>query len=286
VSKRKPKKEVLRAAKNLFEALAPRFVKHGITSSEVESLLRTVLVHEAARVSRQYGRRPNASQVAIKTGVDRHIVSRLLKGPLTPSRLRVGRRDPTRRVLDGWASDRAYSLGSRLREIPIGDPQSKGRTAWALVKRYAPGVWPRLVIDELIRLNYVDVSPNGLLRCKNVVSHGLDQKLIQAKSTADSVRDFTGSLVEFLLLGQQGTWRATQRVAIKSSKAPLVRKLIRTRLDSVFAELTEELGSTRWQSRISESASDVVLGITAFTFEQTAEQFSGSVSQRKSRRRT
>src|SRR2546430_10284527 len=31
--------------------------------------------------------------------------------------------------------------------------RSKGHDAWTLIQRYAPGVWPRLIIDELIRVD-------------------------------------------------------------------------------------------------------------------------------------
>jgi hypothetical protein len=271
-SQKTSKSEVLRTARELFGALAPRFVKHGVTSSEVESLLRSVLVHEAARVSRSYGRRPNASQVSIKTGVDRHIVSGLLKASLESPNLVSTRRDPTGRVLKGWASDRAYLSGNRPRALSIGDPHSTGRTAWSLVRRYAPGVWPRLVIDELIRLNYVDVLPKGLLRYKSAVGRAIDRTPINAEWSSRSNNDISRSLVEFLLHRQRGTWQISQNVQIGLSKAPLVRKLIRSRLDGAFAELAEELGSTRWRPKGSEKASEVVVGVTAFTFERSAEE--------------
>jgi hypothetical protein len=64
----------------------------------------------------------------------------------------------------------------------------------------------------------------------------------------------------------------TQSVQIERSKAPLVRKMIRERLDGTFAELSEELGSVRWRAKDSERTGDVLIGITAFSFEGGGEE--------------
>jgi hypothetical protein len=262
------KTEALNIAKTLFEALAPLLVEHGVTSSEAEALLRAAVVHEAARISKQYGQRPNASQVSIKTGVDRHVVSGLLKTPLAFSSAASARRDSTSRVLDGWLSDAEYSRNNRPRALPIGDPQSKGNTAWSLVQRYAPGVWPRLVIDELIRLNYVDVLAEGILQRKRMVVRATAPRLVRAESSTQLLCDLIQSLVEFQRRGRRRTWRTAQSVRIGRSKVPLVRKMIQDRLDSTFAELAEELGSTRWKPQGAESGRDAIIGVNAFTFER------------------
>lgn len=262
--------QVLQIAKTLFEALAPRLIEHGVTSSEVEGILRAVLVHEAASIFRHRGRRPNASQVSIKTGVDRHVVSGLLKSPFALTGGHGIRRDATGRVLNGWLKDPDYLKGKRARALPIGDPQARGRTAWSLIQRYAPGVWPRLVIDELIRLNYVTVLPNGLLKCKTSAVRASTSKHVRVQPAAPQLYELSESVVDFLLHERPGTWRSVQSVQIEASRVPLVKKMIRDRLSSAFAELADELGSNRWRPRNGESTRNPTIGITAFAVEREA----------------
>jgi Family of unknown function (DUF6502) len=282
LSKKTSKTEALRTARTVFEALAPILVNHGVTSVEAESLLRSVVVHQAARVSKQYGQRPNASEVSVKTGLDRHTVTGLLRKASKSIVLLGGRRDPTKRVLEGWASNPAYRRGGRLRDLPVGDPHSSGNSAWDLVRRYAPGVWPRLVIEELIRLNYVQVMPKGLLRFKrSALIRTTEGKGVRKRSLTKPLTEFSKSFVDFLLNPNRGVLRTIQSVRVERSQAPLVRKLIRTRLDGTFAALAEELGSTRWRSRSLESKGAVLLDIAAFTLEQRADGAGAPIRIRK-----
>ena len=158
-------KDVLNLAKTLFEALVPPLVEQGVTSAEVEGLLRAVFVRQVAKTLTQPGRRTNVSEISIRTGIDRHTVARLLKAPLTLNAASA-RLNSAGRVLQGWRSDPEYSKNRQPRVLEIGGPRSTGTTVWSLVKRYAPGVWPRLVIDELIRLGHVTVRSNGTAKCK------------------------------------------------------------------------------------------------------------------------
>ncbi|HEY8053351.1 MAG TPA: DUF6502 family protein, partial [Steroidobacteraceae bacterium] len=155
----------LGTARTIFETLAPHLVASGITSSEAEALLRAVCVHEAARSFVEHGRRPNVSQIAIKTGVDRHVVAEILKTPPRVDGALETRRDATSRVIAGWLSDPRYFKNGRPLALQVGDPRSRGRTVWSLIEHHAPGVWPRLVIDELIRVDLVEVLPDGTFRC-------------------------------------------------------------------------------------------------------------------------
>jgi hypothetical protein len=264
-------------ARTLFQALAPHLVEHGVTSSEVEALLRVVIVQEAAKVFVQIGQRANASRVSIKTGVDRHVVAELLKNPPTLDRTASARRDATSRVITGWLTDPKYSKNSAPRALAIGDPQSKGLTAWSLAQRYAPGVWPRLVIDELIRLDYVHVLPDGKLQC-NATS--VQQSAAQHSGDESSLRmlcDAVQSCVQELQPRRRNrTWRATQRVELGHATVPLVRKMIRDRLDRTFAELAEELASTRWKAPSKERGGRVLIGVSAFAFEKAVTKVSMS----------
>lgn len=261
---------ILSAAKTIFEALAAYLIESGVRSSEAESLLRAVCVHEVAKSFIESGRRPNVSKVSIKTGVERHLVADILKTPLGLGDGSALPRSATSRVIAGWRSDRAYLTNGRPRALPIGDPRSRGRSVWKLVEKYAPGVWPRLVIDELIRIDLVDVLANGTLRCnaRRAFKSTVPLRAANLKSP-QLLRDAIYSqLTDTKTSGRRASWRATQSVLIAQEKAPLVRRMVRERLDNAVAELADELHSPRWRPGQNSQDPQVLIGINVFSFER------------------
>jgi hypothetical protein len=264
------KMAVLTAAKSAFEALASHFTANGVTATEAEALLRAVCVHEAARPFTESGRRPNVSQISIKTGIERHVVADLLKLPLRVGGVSDARPTATIRVISGWRSDRRYLNNGRPRPLPVGDPRTRGRSVWKLVETYAPGVWPRLVIDELLRVDLVDVLSNGTLRCKSQSKSSFSgPKLPVDRAYPQLLRDALSSyLADVSELGlSQGSWRATLGVEINEDSAPLVRRVVRERLDNAIAELADELHSIRWHPGPNDQDPKVQIRINAFAFE-------------------
>jgi len=262
------KAAALKVAQATFEGLAPLLIRCGITSPEVEALLRAVCVHTAARNQEQPGR-PNVSRVSVKTGVDRHTVAALLMEPPNIDTDVTSRRDAISRVIDGWLSDPEYNERGGPRDLDIGDPSSKGRTAWTLVQRYAPGVWPRLIVDELIRVDYVDTLPNGQLRWKQTPNFKLASRRSSRESSNQLMRDAVQALFNDAIRPDgRSAWRTAQSLEISEQDLPLVRKMLRERLNTMFAWLTDELNSARWQRRGSKPNGRVRVGLSGFTFEE------------------
>src|SRR5262249_50100439 len=151
------------------------------------------------------------------------------------------RRDSTSRVVEGWLSDPEYTVKGRPQELEIGDPNSRGRNAWNLVRRYAPGMWPRLIIDEMIRVDYVETLPNGKLRLKRSAAPKMTPKDAGREVSSQRMRDAIRALYQDARRTEvRRTWRTAQSVEIGEKDLPLVRKMLRDRLDSMFAWLTEE----------------------------------------------
>jgi hypothetical protein len=274
----------LGTARTIFETLAPHLVESGITSSEIETLLRAVCVHEAARSFTPHGRRANVSQISIKTGVDRHVVAEILKTPPRVDGALAARRDATSRVIAGWYSNPRYSRNGRPIALQVGDPRSRGRTVWSLVEDYAPGVWPRLVIDELIRVDLVEALPSGTLRC----AHKPNSAPVEPAGAVDEssnqlLRDAIYSQLHDLKSGRRRSWRRAQSVQITRDKVPLVRKMVRDRLDSAVSELADELDSPRWKPAKGDLGHKTLIGISAFSFEQVLPDSRG-VAKTKSMR--
>jgi hypothetical protein len=137
----------------------------GIPIQAVERLIRVAYVLEAAAgVRRGWGESPNASQIAVKTGLDRHTVREVLRDQSRALRVPMGRRDPVSKVVEGWMSELAPATAKSStvsRRCRVG---ADGASIYALIRRYAPGVSPRVVLDELLRRNIVLKQPDGLFR--------------------------------------------------------------------------------------------------------------------------
>ena len=278
------KTTALRVAQAAFEGLAPLFIEHGLTSPEVEALLRTVFVHAAAKAQSNL-RRPNVSRVSVKTGVDRHRVAALLRGRPDVERGATSRRDAISRVIDGWLSDPEYSNRDAPRDLDIGDPGSKGRSIWSLAQRYAPGVWPRLIVDELIRVDYVDTLPNGQLRCKPTPSAKLSPRRSSQESSVQLIRDAVQALFrDAIRPDAKPSWCTARSLDIDRQDLPLVRKMLRERLNTMFAWITDELNSTRWQHDGLSEGAKVRVGLSGFTFEEVLPRDSANEKVSKPRR--
>jgi len=275
---REPSKAtVLSLAKAAFEGLAPLLIEFGITSPEAEALLRAVCVHETAKAQTVGGgRRPNVSRVSVKTGVNRHMVTALLKNPPEVDGGLSTRRDSMRRVIDGWLSDPEYTRNGRPKDLEIGDPSSEGPSAWTLIQRYAPGVWPRLIIDELIRVDYVDTKPNGRLRWRGSTRRTAVSRHEARDAARQRMRDAIRAAFQDSSQPEANrTWRTAQSVEIGRTDLPLVRKMLGDRLETIITWLTEELNSARWR-RSASKGGRMRVGLSAFVFEESVSKDVGS----------
>ncbi len=272
------KAAVLSLAKAAFEGLAPLLIEFGITSPEAEALLRAVCVHETAKAHTVgSGRRPNVSRVSVKTGVNRHMVTALLKNPPEVDGGLSTRRDSMRRVIDGWLSDPEYTKNGRPKDLEIGDPSSEGRSAWTLIQRYAPGVWPRLIIDELIRVDYVDTKPNGRLRWRGNARRTSVSRHEAPDTVGQRMRNAIRAAFQDSCQPEANhTWRTAQSVEIGRADLPLVRKMLGDRLETMIAWFTEELNSARWRRSAASKGGSMRVGLSAFIFQEPHSKDVGS----------
>jgi hypothetical protein len=157
---------ILRIAEGTFVPLAHLFADHGITCPQAERLLRAVCVHEAAVTEAKTRKKPNVSRIALLTGLDRKEVARLLRRPPRKESRLEARSHPGDRVLEGWYSDRTFADKGRPLALSIKASRSKLASFWSLASRYAPGVYPGLLLRELLRVGAVEALRDGRVRAR------------------------------------------------------------------------------------------------------------------------
>jgi hypothetical protein len=285
---------VLDAVEALFGPITQLLVSHGISSPEAESLLRAVCVHEAAKTDGDHRKKINVSRVALITGVDRAEVARILR-----ARPRVDPGLETRRhvnkVLAGWHSDGDFVDENKPLTLRIKARDRKGKTFWALANRYAPGVYPGLVLNELIRVRAVQRLNDGRVRVRmrryrtGVLS---DESLRQiGYRTRDLIRTIVSSAIDS---SWPHTCQAVETVDIDPKFLPLIRKLFGDQIDAMLSGMQEALKSSRWRRRRTTGRS-VRIGVTAFSHEEelaghvdkgAKREYTSSEDPPKARRRT
>jgi hypothetical protein len=157
---------VLSVVEAVFAPLARLLMEQGISSPETERLLRAVCVHQAATAEVARGKTPNVSRIALLTGVDRGDVARLLERPPRVAPADDTRRHRVNRVLSGWYSDKKFLDGERPLVLPIKTGARNGPTFWTLASRYAPGVYPGLILSELCRVGAAEKLEGGRVRVR------------------------------------------------------------------------------------------------------------------------
>lgn len=258
---------VLDAVEAVFEPLAQLLVSHGVSSPEAESLLRAVCVHEAVRSDASCGKKPNVSRVALVTGLDRPEVARILRGPhrVDP---RLEARRHVNRVLTGWYSDRDFVDGKRPQLLLIKARGQKRPTFWRLARRYAPGVYPGLILSELIRVGAVERLQDGHIKVR--------MRSYRAGEFSDeSLREIGSrarSLLQTVISNATGAdWprvcRAVETVDIDPKFLPLIRKMFADRSEAMLLGLQEELKSSRWRGACS-TGQRTRVGLTVFSYEE------------------
>lgn len=156
--------DILKAVMAAFRPLVRVLVDDGVSSPEAESLLRAVCVHQVADAQALPGKRPNASQIALVTGLDRKEVARILKHPPRVDPALETRCHRANRVLAGWYEDRAFVHKNKPLVLPIRATERKSPSFWMLAKRYAPGVYPGLILRELTRIGALEKVHDGRIR--------------------------------------------------------------------------------------------------------------------------
>jgi len=290
---------LLKTLETVFEPLARLLVEHGISSPEAERLLRAVCVREVAKARTTPGKRPNASRVALVTGVDRGDVTRILKihhkaGEVNASRHRVNR------VLAGWHSDATYSSAGRPLVLPIKAIKAikareyKRSNFWALAKRYAPGVYRGLILSEILRVGAVEEVGNGRLRARTREYRAAEFSREGVSEIGARVRDLMQTMLnDATEVGWPRICRTVEKRNIDPKFLPLLRKLLVDRSESMLSGVRGELTSSRW-NQTDPVGPGVRIGLTVFTHEEWPQEYTSngksidtsSERPRRPRRRT
>ena len=167
-STQRPKKSKAAAIQEAARKSLPRWLRPlsafvldcGLSISEVNSMLRMVVVHTASTRQLEHGNRVNISGIAAITGIPRGEVSRILNSSGNPT-IRPTRRHQivTSRILSAWHRNPQFlTADHRPRVLKI---FGGGRTFESLVRIYGQGIPVRAILDELTRVGAIQLTASS-----------------------------------------------------------------------------------------------------------------------------
>jgi len=255
----------------MAESIAPLLIAEGVSCPDAERVLRSVCVHEAARAEEAKGNRPNASRLALLTGVDRHVVARILKiAPQPdPSKLET-HRHRLNRVLNEWHVDPDYSDAGRPRPLEIRSLQRR-KCFWTLSKTYAKDAYPPLILQELMKVGAVEKMRDGRVRARARTYKAMDLDENAVHEIGYRVRDLARTMLNNLSPeAVQRVCATVQTIDLDEQQLAVVRHAVEERSNAVLSAMEQLLSSPKFR-RAGSSGRRVRVAWTCYLAEEVLD---------------
>ena len=246
------------ACLRLLRPLARIMLRHGLSTYDFSRIANIAFVQAAQDILREQGKNPSFSRVSTITGLHRHVVSDIVKSAEANRHNLAADKDYQRnrlaRVLSGWFESPEYTNeDGRPRVLPVDgpDPSFEG-----LVRSFSGDIYPKIILDELLRVGAVRVLKDGSVRAlaRRYTLGGADAAALQQLGSA--ARDLFSTLEHNIAAPADSRLYDDSVVSVRldSAAIPLLRKLLQRRgasfLEDVEGwiserETTGEAGSVR-----------------------------------------
>ena len=264
------------AVLRLLDPLVKWLLAAGIGVGDFVTLVKLAYVRAAREQGRESGAelaRPNASRIALVTGLTRVEVANILAGEHPERPHDLGRRQRAERVLSGWWNDSTFQ-DSR------GDPavlpvRGSRRSFAALVARYSGGTWRvRTILEELLRVKAVRRLPDGRLKTLSRTYATVRWDPEGVVAFGEHVAELCATLLHNLNFpASPYSVRRVLNVRVNPRYVPMLRRDLEQQVavlaDSVDHTLNDPAHSVRGKEAPTEAAS---LGLTVFVFEPHATE--------------
>jgi hypothetical protein len=277
-----------KALLQLLEPLAGFVLDSGLSTFELQSILRVATVRSVAAKQREFGRRLSISGIAASTGIPRGEISRILHNADDARVERWGlRQQSTNRILEAWhQSPRFADPNGRPAILKI---YGRGATFESLVRSYGRGIPTRAMLDELTTTGAVEVLSVQRVRANEsvAVNRGMNSPAIRAFG------DSATALLSTMLLNMRYPDRSqfvasTAATSFFPNALPLLRKQVSRKGADFLAELQDDfLSALPVARRGRNQAEDQRVSVTVFYYEQPHKETKRlpSTNRRNFRRR-
>ena len=241
----------------LLRPLARLLLRQGITAHEFTAVANAAFVDAAEDVLKEQGKEPNFSRISSLTGLHRHAVSDVVnnRSAATGEGLtqKHYQRNRLARVLAGWFETPDFTdRDGRPRLLPFDGPHP---SFTSLVKKFSGDIYPRIILDELVRVKAARMTRDGMVRAvsRRFSSGGADPDALQ--HLGEAIRDLATTLEHNISAGPDDRLFEDAVVATNLSPeiVPMLRQLIARRgaafLDDLEGWLAQHEGGNRQAAR-------------------------------------
>lgn len=179
---------VLLAVLRILKPLARVAIRYGVSANAMSELVRRAYVEAAEQSLAEEGKKVLSSRVCTVTGLYRKEVVRIKALPPLESNAVDDRYNRSARVITGWLRDPDFlTQKGKPRVLDVdGDDGFQN-----LVKRYSGDMTPRSMLEELQRLQAVEITSQGKVKLTNRAylpdASELDVLQILGTDTADLI---------------------------------------------------------------------------------------------------
>jgi hypothetical protein len=266
--KQSPKNyDVARAMSAAFDPLIDLCLELGVTSPELESLLRSAFVQRAfdrLPPHSRSGRPPTTNKVSVATGVHRNEVSKIRAGGSAMVRETMQSKErlysKAARVLNGWSTDPRFtgSGGSPL-DLPL-ERNKQRRSFDDLVDKYAPGNHPGTVLKELRRRGNVEFLDGEILRFKSANTQAKGVTPATVSKAALRMNRLGRTLFQKILDPEQTRlYEETGKIALSAKQLAIIGPVLERRAKTFLKAVEDEFGTH--SARASDDAKTIGVGV-------------------------
>jgi hypothetical protein len=229
---------VLAACARVMRPLVRLAVRVGVKHAQLDELLRSLLIEEAQRSWRDKGTEPNLSQISLTTGLNRKVVTSLVRD--TVERLPYSEMSAPAKTVTRWL--RICMDDPSWRRLPI-NAIARGPSFEAVAYTASHGnVHHRAVLDELLRLGMVTESGDGFVELDADGFVPAQDMRSMLAFLGDNTRDHLLAAVSNTLGGQPAFLeRSVFAKGIAPQDCERIHQIARTRWNALHNELARAL---------------------------------------------
>ena len=152
---------LLNATRRILRPLVKLLLRYGISYSAFVELAKQSYFEVAKRDFAIAGKKQTSSRISTLTGLSRKEVARLEKLPPEKNSGDSSKINRAARVISGWTRDKNYLTHDGT---PADLPFEGGTCSFStLVKQYSGDITARTIADELLRVEAISHTPQGLM---------------------------------------------------------------------------------------------------------------------------
>ena len=155
---------LIHATQRVLRPIVRQLLRHGVTYGAFTQLAKRVYHQVAAEEFSLPDRKQSDSRVALITGLSRRDVAALRE---SQERDPIPALDPNvaTRLIDRWTTDARYLTDTGApRQLSLESKRARGPSFTQLVKEVGGDIPPRALLDELIRVNCVELQATRTVR--------------------------------------------------------------------------------------------------------------------------